>query len=647
MRRLSGMTAALALLMGIAGATAAQDPRGDFDPALALSSLDPRLTRDADAVVLWDLRRFEVHGPGSARQMVRRAVAVLNAEGREKGSLHIFYDGRLRRLRELTGRITDPSGQVVRRLGRGDQEDESAIPGYSLYDDERVRVARLFHDAYPYAVEFEYEIQHDGLLNWPTWYPEEAEMPVVFGRFELVTAPGVDARYLVRGDLPGPEVSQDGERTVLWWEVREEPAVRIEPFGPAWQDQVMAVHTAPTTFEVEGVRGDMRSWQALGQWYHTLNEGRAVLPPDARRDVHRITDGLSDAREKARRLYAYMQERTRYVSIQLGLGGWQSFDAASVHELGYGDCKALTNYMRALLDETGISSFPALVRAGNHAREVLPDFPSNQFNHVILFVELGDGEEVWLESTDQTIPFGHLGTFTEGRHALLVRPEGGELVETPRTHADQNRRVLDARVRLAPSGEATVEIQTRHTGNEQDAIRQNLARRSRREREQWLFEYLDVPGFGIVNADFSAADEHTTSGTLSMTLTVPRFASRTGRRLFVPTNILHRWAAVPPDTEERTQAIEFFSYAFTHADTIRFEIPAGFTVEALPEPIEVETPFLRYTARAEAGTDGTFAYYRWVEVKESILPPEQYDRFRDSMRQIADADRAQAVLVAP
>lgn len=85
-----------------------------------------------------------------------------------------------------------------------------------------------------------------------------------------------------------------------------------------------------------------------------------------------------------------------------------------------------------------------------------------------------------------------------------------------------------------------------------------------------------------------------------MTLTVPRFAARTGRRLFVPVNILRRWTNVPPATEKRTQAIEFFPDAFTYADTIRFELPAGFTVEALPEPIQVETPFLRYAARAEA-----------------------------------------------
>jgi len=420
----------------------------------------------------------------------------------------------------------------------------------------------------------------------------------------------------------------------------------IEPLGPAWQDQVIAVHTAPTTFEIEGTRGDMRSWQSFGRWYHRLNDGRAVLPAAARQAVLLHTASASSVREKAERLYTYMQDRTRYVSVQLGLGGWQAFDAGYVHERRYGDCKALANYLRALLSEAGIASFPALIRAGSGAPRILPDFPSNQFNHVILYVDLGDGDGVWLESTDPTAPFGHLGSFTEDRYALLVKPGGGELVRTPQSQADRNRRVLQARVRLTSSGDATAELRLRHTGNEQDEIRQRIATQSRHERERWLYDFIDLPSFEIVEADFAGAEQRSLAGALSVSLTLPRYAALTGRRLFVPVNLLHRWTYVPPASVSRTQAIEFFPYAFAHADTIRYELPQGFTVEALPNPVEIETPFLRYTARLDMSEEGTLVYTRRATVTETSIPPELYDTFRDSMSRIAQADRAQAVLVA-
>jgi hypothetical protein len=633
-------------LLALAGLATAQDLPDGFDKTYAVSSLNPLLTSGADAVVRLDVLRFEVRDPGRATQKVRRAVTVLTPEGRDEGELHISYDDRLLRLKKLTGRIYDGDGKVVRKLGKDDQEDFSAISGYSLYEDDRQRVARLYHDDYPYTVEFEYEIYHDGLINWPTWYPQEAGMPVAFGRFDLVTSPDVEARYRVRGATLEPEVLQEGKRKTLRWEIREEPAVELELFGPVWQDQVIAVHTAPAAFEVEGAEGDMRTWRAFGEWYHTLNDGRTALPPEARNDVQRLTSGRSDVREKVRRLYAYMQRRTRYVSIQLGLGGWQTFEAAYVHERGYGDCKALTNYMQALLDEAGIPSFPALIYGGSSGPKVLTDFPSNQFNHVILYVEPGDGEGIWLETTDQTIPFGHLTNFNEGRYALLVKPGGGELVQTPRSRAHQNQQMRHAQVRLAPEGDAVAQVQTRHTGNQQDEIRQGLANRSAREREEWLREYIDIPSFEIVSADFSAVEARALSLTLSMTLTLPRYAARTGKRLFLPVNLLHRWTYVPPPSEGRSQPIEFFPYAFADADTIRYELPEGFDVEAMPNPIEVETAFGRYAAKTELESDGTLVHYRRVEVTEATFPADSYDAFRDFLRQIAEADRAQLVLVA-
>jgi hypothetical protein len=631
-------------LLAIAGRANAQDLPEGFDQTFAASSLSPRLTQGADAVVRLDLLGFEVHDPGRATQTIRRVVTVLNPKGRGEGQLVVSY-GRLRRLKKLTGRLIDAGGTLVRRLEQADQEDRSAISDYTLYEEERVRVAGLYHDIYPYTVEFAYEIQHEGLINWPTWYPQEEGMPVVFARFDLTTPPGIEARYVVQGAPREPAILRHEEKTTLRWEVREEPALVIEPFGPAWQDQVLAVRTAPTAFAIDGMQGAMRSWRDFGLWYHRLNEGRTALPAVAKRDVLMLTADASDVREKIRRLYTYMQERTRYVSIQLGLGGWQAFDAAYVHQRGYGDCKALTNYLQALLAEAGIASYPALIRGGSRAPRVLPDFPSNQFNHVILYVDPGDGDGVWLESTDQTAPLGHLGAFTEDRPALLVTPGGGELVRTPRSLAAQNQRVVDARVRLTPSGDATAEIRSRHTGNEQDEIRQGVSNRSGAERDRWLYDYVNLPSFEVVASDFAAVEKRSPSVALSLRLTLPRYAALTGKRLFLPLDLLHRWTYVPPANERRTQSIEYFSYAFQHADTIQYDLPEGFAIETIPDPIEIETPFLRYSARAELREDGILVYYRLATVTETSVPADSYDVFRESLRQIAQADRAQAVLV--
>ncbi len=55
-----------------------------------------------------------------------------------------------------------------------------------------------------------------------------------------------------------------------------------------------------------------------------------------------------------------MQDKTRYISVQIGIGGWKPMLADDVNKLGYGDCKGLTNYTKALLEAVDVPSYYTL-----------------------------------------------------------------------------------------------------------------------------------------------------------------------------------------------------------------------------------------------------------------------------------------------
>jgi hypothetical protein len=611
------------------------------DREFEVAAMPAELAKDADVVVRLDALIFTVESPKRAIEHVRRAVTILNQNGRELGKVVVFYD-RFRQIKSLRGLLRDAQGKKIRELKKSDVKDYSAITDFSLYDDHRVQVAELYHDLYPYTVVFEYEIIRDGVINWPAWYPQELAAPVEQTSFELSVPAEMPVRYRLRGMSDEPQIQQLGNRKVLRWEAARLPEREPEPYGPSWSEQAPSVLTAPAAFEIAGYSGDMSSWVSFGRWFHQLTEGRTLLPAPALTEVQQLCETAKTSREKAQRLYELLQSKTRYVSVQLGIGGWQPFDPAYVFTRGYGDCKALSNYMIAMLRAAEVEAYPVLIRHGTDAPEVLADFSSNQFNHMMACLPM-NGDTLWLECTSQTVPFGHIGAGNEDRNVLVVTSEGGKLVRTPRSKSTDNQQVRHATVILSETGNARAEVRTKYTGNQQDRVRNALAQSSPRDRENWLREEIDVPSFQLTNVDFSAVDKKQAEIDLPVTLELPRFASRSGTRLFLRPNLMERRKYVPPEVKERTQPVDL-TYAFLDVDTVIYRLPVSFSVEAAPPPVTLETTFGSYHASVVI-RDGVLEYVRRLEIRESRLPAEQYDAYRKFVAEMVKADNVQVVLV--
>ena len=607
----------------------------------ASALIAPGLSEDADAVIRLYETSFVVENPKAAGEKVRRITTILNQHGRDYGRIHIYYD-RFRSIKSLNGILIDANGQKIRDLKKADIEDYSAISGFSLYDDHRVRVAEFYHDSYPYTVIFEYEIINNGLIGWPTWYPQWRGAPVERTFFEISAPPNLEVRYYPHGLSAEPTITQSGKRKTFRWESSNLPLLKREPYGPTWSVQAPSLLTAPVAFEIAGSIGDMSSWESFGRWYHGLSKNRATLPEAALLQVKAICDTVTGTRDKVRMLYQHLQRTTRYVSVQLGIGGWQPFEASYVFERGYGDCKALTNYMLALLQAAGITSYPALVRNGSTEPDVIAEFPSNQFNHAILFVPL-DQDTLWLECTSQTVPFGHLGKGNEDRNVLVVTPEGGKLVRTPFSQSDKNQQIRHAEIVLKESGDATAEIRTTFTGNQQDRVRYALAQQTPREREHWLRRDLQVASFKLIGADFSSIDQPGVEVTLSCQLELPGLAARTGTRLFLQPNSMERWTTKPPEISDRTQPVDL-AYAFLDSDSITYVLPPRYAIEHAPQAVALETPFGRYHAETVV-SENRLEYARYLEVRVNKLPASEYDAYREFVAQVVKADDAKVVLV--
>jgi len=215
----------------------------------------------------------------------------------------------------------------------------------------------FFYKVYPYTVEYEVVVKYKGTMFLPDWIPQEKNtMSVQQSRLVISCPSSNPLRFQSYHYENKPVITEEGKNKSYAWEIKNLATLDAEYAAPAWYRQTTSVFPVTEKFSLEDYQGSNASWSDFGKFVYDLKSNRDALPTNIKQKVHELTDNVSNTNEKIRLLYEYMQQNTRYISIQLGVGGWQPFDAKFVAEKKYGDCKALSNFMSALLKEAGIRS---------------------------------------------------------------------------------------------------------------------------------------------------------------------------------------------------------------------------------------------------------------------------------------------------
>ncbi|MFT4224036.1 DUF3857 domain-containing transglutaminase family protein [Dysgonomonas sp.] len=599
------------------------------------------LYENASAIVKDRKAVFTQTDINNATYKVTEVITILNKQGEDFGHFYVYGD-KFRELKDFSGVIKNAAGAVVKKIGKKDLSISSLSESFKT-DDYSISYESK-HPAYPYTVEYTYEMRmKNGIIAYPPFAPiDNYRQSVENAHYTIELPADIKLRYHSNFDCDIKERTENNKRIYTFSAINLK-AIDREPLSPVSREIIPLVYIAPSDFCYDSFCGNLSNWNNLGSWISGLLKDRDILPVDFVGKLHDMTKDAKTDREKVAIVYKYLQDNTRYVSIQLGIGGYRPIEAASVLKTRFGDCKGQTNLMKAMLKAIDIPSNYCVISMGDD-KELLPDFPSfNQNNHVILLVPLRN-DSIWLECTSATAPFGYIHDDIAGHDALVISDGGGKICRLPTYTSKQNKKESRLQINISEDGTAKGDIAfVEHLiGYDYAKNYYNILSNDREKVVEYINANVSMPKIQIGEINTSENKSALPSCSLTLKYEAMDFASKTGTRLFIPVCPLKKSYYNVFSATKREFDIER-NNGFSESDTIIIQIPEMYTPESLPKDISLTTDFGTFSSQSLL-EGNKIIYIQNTEIISGRYSKERYKEIKDFFGEIATAIKRKIVI---
>lgn len=594
---------------------------------------------NANAVVKQQNIDIEFYNYNSMNIKKYRVVTILNELGNNSIDALEYLDNSTS-IKKIEAIIYDAFGREIKKIKRKDFKENSVSEG-SIITDNRVIYLDYTPVQYPFTVVYESELSTSNTAFIPSWAPiEDYYVSIISSAIQIKYTPDVKFKYKeinCRDKLT--KIEQPG---LLKYTINNTKALRKEDLAPSLKKYVPFVLFGLDKFQLEGVSGNAENWESFGKWMYTeLLKDTEEISEETVSIVSKIIENETDDYSKAKRIYEYIQSKTRYVSVQLGIGGWKPMLAKNVDRLGYGDCKALTNYTRSLLKAFNIPSYYTIVYGDDNKRDI-EDFVTMQGNHVILGIPNLKQEMTWLECTSQSLPFGFNGDFTDDRKVLIVSENESRIVRTSALVNEQNSQISKYEIQVQPNnsikGNAKIVSQGVFYNN-----KLSLKTLNQEKIKNYYSEFFNtVSNIKITKSELK--DEKLTPEFIeNLDFEATEFIKVTQGQALLTLNCINQISFVPKKVKDRKMPFEI-ERGYNYEDEIIFELPTVYKFDTLPSNQNISNEFGEYvyTLKREGQK---LIYYRKVLLKKGFYNPEKYENFRKFREQIARLENTKIILI--
>jgi transglutaminase-like putative cysteine protease len=603
------------------------------------------------AAVLLEDKLLTVNPDGRVTERYREVVRILRPQGREYAHPVAWFN-RDHKLLSFHVWSIGPDGHQY-ALKDNQIFERGAEDWGILYNDVHYRSAKVPGADPGGVVAFEYTMQVPMYSGEESWEFQNA-IPTVRSVFEVDLPAGWQHRALWRkhASVEATEVAPNHLR----WELTNIPGIDLEMVSMAPAEEALAGRME-VYFGANALPDGPQLWARIGEWYVQLAAPQSEGPADIAEASRGLTSANADFMERIQKVAAFMQQQIRYVGIEIGIGGYIPHSAEEVYRNRYGDCKDKATLMIAMLDAVGVRATWVLVDSERGV--VDPKLPSMMANHMIAAIEIPKGYEnpalkavvtvktgkryLIFDPTNQYVPIGLLPPYLQGSYGLLMAGMDSEAIALPVLQPESDTMNHTASFTLGADGSLTGNVEVKRLGASSYSQRYSFAMSSDKEKREGLENSLrrDFSSFVLGSEDVENVRDLDKQVTMRYSVTAASYAKTAGDLLLVRPRVVGSDALEFGD-EARKYPVEFASTG-DWRDSFEVKIPAGYSIDDLPDPVNVDTAFASYHSDVKA--DGNVLHYsREYIVKKLEVDADEYPELRKFESAIYTDENRNAVL---
>jgi hypothetical protein len=625
--------------------------------SIAAAQTIPAYPPETRAVVLLDEDTYTVAGDGRAVEHVRRVIKILRPQGRDQSTIRVWFDNETKILSMNVWSIGTDGHQY--QMKSSEFSDIGYSDDYVAYQDDKFRLAQAPGGDPGAVIAYEYEQRSRPFVTEKTWFFQD-DIPRLNQSFTLELPAGYT--YGTVWANHESAAAADLEHGRLRWEMKETPGIDLDrvampPAGSSLAGR-MTIHYAGPGLKVatEG------TWKSIGEWYSQLSNDRLTASPEIARKAEELTAGKTDFYDKAEAIAEFLQKDVRYVAIEVGIGGYQPHAAADVFRNRYGDCKDKATLTSAMLSAVGIHS--ALMMVDVDRGVVVESAPSLFGDHMIAAIEIPAGYSsprlrsvitsktgrryLIFDPTWDKTPFGQLEHELQGGYGILLEGGESEAIQLPVLDPAWNTVHRSAEFHLSADGALNGTVTEKRFGDLAEERRVLYTAEDAKEQQEYLDHVLerDFTAFTASDVKVENAETLNKDFTLTYSITADRYAKAMGSLLMVRPRVLGDLAfdeqVLNPERKVRKVPIDL-DQTMQVKDDYTIELPAGYVVDELPDPVDVDLGFAAYQSAVEV--KGNIMHYtRTYTVRQVTLPADRFADLQTLARAIGSDEESRAVL---